>query len=341
MTTLLLVLLALLPVALLLYLIMYMDRNEREPMGLVLKAMMLGALGFIPAVLVETALGWVPFPGRGSIVAALWDSFVKIAPIEELVKMAPVFLLAWGHPQFNEENDGIVYAGASALGFAAVENLFYVLSKGFAVGAARAVTSLPLHCFAGLVMGFYIGRARFATSGPNKLVALGFLWAYLAHSVYDFLVLSKSLLALAMLPMVAALVFIGLGVLRKGRAMSLARTPAPAVVGTEGTATVGAQEEKPMAAIQAPPPADTPQVPAKKQSHAWKAVVGRVLLGICLAFWTLMAIGLVQQKEPATLPKALAGGALITFIPILIGLLLEFSYWSGRRALKAAATGHA
>ncbi len=326
---LLLVLLALMPAALLMYLILYMDRNEREPMGLVLRTMMLGALGFIPAVLVELALDLVPAAGLGVIPEALWASFVKIAPVEELAKMAPVFLLAWGHPQFNEENDGIVYAASSALGFAAVENLFYVLSRGLAVGVARAVTSLPLHCFAGVVMGYYIGRARFAASGRNKLVALGFLWAYLAHAVYDFLVLSKSLLALALVPMVVVMAVIGLRVLGRGRTMSLARgvdkVPQP------GRGRIG-EGETTGAAIDAPMVSETAVTVRNQKSHTWKAVLGSILLGLSLLFWGLLAIGMAQQKDPASLWKALAGGAIITFVPLLAGLLLMASYRTGIRA---------
>lgn len=248
--------------------------------------------------------------------------------------MAPVFLLAWSSPQFNEENDGIVYAGASALGFAAVENLFYVLSRGLAVGVARAVTSLPLHCFAGVVMGYYIGRARFAASGAKRLIALGFLWAYLAHAIYDFLVLSKSLLALILVPMVAVLVVIGLKVLRKGRAMSLARVSANAPVLGEGRV----EAEAPMAAVAEAPGIQASDVSGRKQkSHTWKAVAGRILLGFSLLFWALLAIGIAQQKDPASIIKALAGGAIITFVPVLAGVILEISYWTGRRAAGKAA----
>lgn len=310
---LLLAMLALLPAGLLMHLILWMDRNEREPMGMVLKTVLLGGLGFIPAVLAESALGWIPTPDWGRIPAALWDSFVVIAPVEELVKMIPVFLLAWSHSQFNEENDGIVYAASSAMGFAAVENLFYVLSKGFAVGAARAVTSLPLHCFAGVVMGYYIGRARFAPSGAVRLVALGFLWAYLAHAVYNFLVLSKSLLALILLPMVAALVIIGLAVLRRGRAMSLARSPLPAPPGPQGVAAASKVAGQ------------------KRPGQAWKAAVGRTLLGLSLLFWALLAVGIVEEGASGSAWKLLAGGLMITFVPIIIGIILEISYQAGRR----------
>ncbi len=311
MTTFLLAMLAVGPGALLMYLILWMDRNEREPLGLVLKVMVLGALGFVPAVLVENALGWVPSSGWGNIPAALWDSFVKIAPIEELVKMAPVFLLAWSHPQFNEENDGIVYAASSALGFATVENLFYVLSRGFAVGVARAVTSLPLHGFTGVVMGYYIGKARFAPAGGNKLVALGFLWAYLAHAVYDFQVLSKTPLALLLLPMVAVLVVIGMSVLRRGRAMSLVRT--------------SASSAQPGGLL---PETGTASKPVK---HIWKAALGRTLLVLCLLFWVLLALGMLQQKEPEAVLKTLVGGVLLSFAPLLAGVLLEISYRNRRR----------
>jgi len=321
MTVFLLTLLALLPAGLLMYLIVWMDRNEREPLGLVLKTMMLGALGFIPAVLVESAWEWIPWPPWGDIPTALWDSFVKIAPIEELAKMAPVFLLAWGHPQFNEENDGIVYAGASALGFAAVENVFYVLSRGWGIGLARAVTSLPLHGFTGVVMGYFLGRARFAGRQACRLIFWGFLWAYLAHAVYDTLVLSQNLLVLLMLPMVAAIAVIGWSVLRKGRALSLAHNPVPT------------EPEREMMAAQGPSGGGRAEAGPKFQKRqSWKAILGRSLLLACLLFWLVLILAMVRENEAMAVFQLMIGGLVLSFVPFMLGILLEISYRSRWKA---------
>ena len=327
MTALLLALLALLPAGLLLHLILYMDRNEREPLGLVLKVMLLGALGFVPAVIIETILGRLPLLKTGGLLQAALESFLSISPAEELCKMAPVFLLVWNDPSFNEENDGIVYCGASALGFAAVENLFYVLSRGFGVGLARALTSMPLHCFAGAVAGYYIGRAKFAARGRGRLIGTGFLLAYLAHGLYDTLAFSRSGLALLLLPMVAAIFFIGLDVLRRGRKLSLARSQCqPAPVPPEvPPATPVATPENQRTDQQAT--AVCPTQPAPR-SQTWKAVTGRILLGASACFWLLLAIGLAgrggEGREGVWF--GLLGGGILSFVPVLAGVLLEVSY---------------
>ena len=54
-----------------------------------------------------------------------------------------VLLFVWGNPNFNEENDGVVYVGASAIGFAVLENIAYVVQNGIGTGVLRAMAPLP------------------------------------------------------------------------------------------------------------------------------------------------------------------------------------------------------
>ena len=221
--------LAVLPCALLMYLILYMDRNEREPMGLVIRIMAMGGIMVLPAALIESAVGGLPFMKAVGLKNAFYEAFLSAAPIEELCKLIPVLLFAWNRPEFNEENDGIVYAGASALGFALVENVFFVLGEGLGVGVLRAVSSIPLHCFAGIVMGYYIGKARFAPGNKLPLLLTGFAWAYFAHGLYDTLSLSGSYLVILLLPMIVVVFWVGFSVLKRGREVSLSRSvPGPA-----------------------------------------------------------------------------------------------------------------
>jgi RsiW-degrading membrane proteinase PrsW (M82 family) len=326
MQTIMLIFLALLPCAILLYLILYMDRNEREPLSLVLKVMAWGAVGFIPAVLIEGLLGNLPVLKTVGLPGAVLDSFLSVAPAEELCKLAPVLLLVWKDPNFNEENDGIVYAGASALGFALVENVFYVLSKGWAVGVMRAVSSIPLHCFAGIVMGYYLGRARFDPGRQNRLIATGFFWAYLAHGFYNTFCFSGSYLALLLLPMIAVIAIIGLKVLRKGREESLLRS-SPANIPPEQQAERGLSPDLSKEVAVAGPPA------SGKPTETWKAVVGRTLLSLCLAVWALLILGLCtgeKDREPGRAGVAILGGVIITVIPAGLALALEYSYRKAR-----------
>lgn len=316
---LLLLLLALLPAALLLYLILYMDRNEREPFGLVLKIMGAGALGAIVAAYIEEAMQGLPFTKAEGFWGAFLDSFLSVAPVEELCKLTPVLLFAWRNPNFNEENDGIVYAGASALGFASLENICYVLDGGLVEGVMRAVTSVPLHCFTGVVVGYYVGKAKFAPGRKLPLLLIGFGLAYFTHALYNTLCLSGSYLVLLILPMIGAVFWIGMAVLKTGRVLSLDRShPDSAITSSQETAQV--------ALSSAPQEAALPQ---KASTQIWKAVIGRLLLTGCLLFLVLLSIGIAAGEEADILP-AIGGGIIIVFLPALAGIALEVSHRRSR-----------
>jgi hypothetical protein len=268
---------------------------------------------------VETALERVSLFQAGGLAGAAAVSFIQVAPIEEACKLAVVLLFAWKKPAFNEENDGIVYAGASAMGFALLENILYVVRGGIGTGVLRAFTSIPLHIFTGVVAGLFIGRARFA-SGPRVrglLVAAGFLLAWGFHGLYDFFAMSGSALALLVLPLVAGVSTFGVIALKAGRRASLLRWGAlrPAVSAE---------------AAPAPPP--------RHRAHTWMAVVGRVLLALSVLFWVLIAVGLADRGTPSGRGDTILGGVLITLIPVALGIVLEWSYRARKRRAMPAAT---
>ena len=157
------------------------------------------------------------------LAGAAAASFLEVAPVEEGVKIAVVLLVAWRRPAFNEENDGIVYMGAAAIGFSLLENIFYVLPGGFGTGIARALTSIPLHTFTGVLMGYFVGLAKFSpTFRARRLnIAAGFILVCLIHAVYDTLALSNSVgVGLLIIPLVIALIIFGVIYMKKGARLS-------------------------------------------------------------------------------------------------------------------------
>jgi RsiW-degrading membrane proteinase PrsW (M82 family) len=311
------------PAAAFLVLILRMDRREPEPLRLVLRIMGLGAAGAVVAALVELGLGRLPvFQEQGSGLSAL-DAFVRIAPVEELCKLGVVLLFAWDRPEFNEENDGVVYMGASAVGFALLENILYVAENGVGVGILRAFTAVPAHVFTAVILGLHLGRARFAAAGARpRLVLQGFAIAWAAHGAYDTLAGSGSGLALLLLPLLAGLAAFGVLALRRGRALSLARWGGGEPVVPADPAAVGAKPKRP-----APAP------------HAWMAVIARILLALCIAFWLLMIIGAASPEKGTNIGDAIMGGVLITAIPAGVGILLEIRYRRARAHARSAAQG--
>jgi RsiW-degrading membrane proteinase PrsW (M82 family) len=293
-----------------LVLILALDRREPEPLALVLKVIGLGAASAIPAAILEMVLEGLPLFSLTGIAGAAAVAFIQVAPVEEACKLAVVLLYAWRKPAFNEENDGIVYAGASAIGFALLENVIYVARLGLGTGAARAFSAIPLHVFTAVLVGLPVGRARFAVSraAQYRLVLGALALAWFVHGLYDMLALSGSALALLLLPLLAGLAAFGILALKKGRRLSLARwgdTPA----------AVAAQ---------------APAHPASK--HRWMPVISRVLLAASAVFWILLVAGLWFTESGADAGSAALGGVVLTFLPVSIGVILEVA-WQKRRRL--------
>jgi RsiW-degrading membrane proteinase PrsW (M82 family) len=84
--------------------------------------------------------------------------------------------------------DGIVYATRAGLGFALVENVFYLLGQVDMQGlivtwVLRALLAVPGHALWTGMMGYLAARRRFDGVGPGILG--GYLLAVFLHGTYD------------------------------------------------------------------------------------------------------------------------------------------------------------
>ncbi len=182
------------------------DRLRPEPRHLVIRVFLLG----VAACVASGALEWVAFRATGLDprfrgAANVLAVAAVVGLIEEGTKFLAVYAGIYRHAAFDEVLDGIVYAVAGALGFATLENLLYVVSGGAGVGVVRALLSVPGHAFCGALMGFHVGMAKFAGPGERAWLASGLGLAVLAHAVYDALLLSRTALALATIPLIVVL----------------------------------------------------------------------------------------------------------------------------------------
>jgi|GEM_PF-195145 len=292
--------LAVVPGVLLLLFILYMDRREPEPVGYIILAVFLGAVSCIPAGIIELILGLIPVFNI-PILGKLLFTFIVIAPVEELAKLGVVMLFIWKSKNFNEENDGIVYVGTSALGFAVFENIFYVLKGGIAIGLARAVTSVPLHCFTGIIMGYFVGLAKFSGSKDSmkKLIQKGFFIAYIIHAVYDGVIFTVPVLAIFAIPVIIVLLVIfGIKYLKTGRSLSLNRwdgdgnAPASIVINRDKLSRYSKDE------LEEDSEGRVYLLPKKA---VWKFVVSIILLGFSALVWLLFI--LVYLDSPKKIPE--------------------------------------
>lgn len=187
-----LLLLSLAPVFIILVYIYYRDKYEKEPLMLLFEGLVAGGVMVIPILYFEKHL-----QGLGSDLTGLglafWTAFMVAALVEESLKFLAVYLLLWKNPNFNEEFDGIVYAVFVSLGFAAVENVFYVFSgeNSYQVGFMRAFTAVPAHAIFGVMMGYRFGLARFIRSKRLWYLSTALVVPILCHGGYDFILMSQ------------------------------------------------------------------------------------------------------------------------------------------------------
>jgi protease PrsW len=179
------------PVFIIAFYIYNRDRYEKEPVSVLIKALFIGALCVLPVLLVEGLLTRL-YMGPEGISEAAYTAFVVAGLTEEGIKFLALFLFFWRNRNFNEKFDAIVYAVFIALGFAGIENILYVFQGGYSVGIMRALTAVPAHALFGIMMGYNFGLARFSEKyrGINLLAA--FIIPFIAHGVYDFLLMGNS-----------------------------------------------------------------------------------------------------------------------------------------------------
>ena len=206
--------LSLAPVILIIWFIYKRDKYEKEPGKVLILSVVFGALTVIPVFFIETWLAgyWenkFNYPSNKMLTAA-YDAFVVAAFTEEAFKYLVFILFIWANKNFNEKFDGIIYASFISLGFAAVENIMYVMSSGFGTGLIRAFTAVPAHAAFGITMGYFLAWAKFR---PNKRF-LYMIWAIVIpiflHGFYDFILMSQNnYLLLLFIPFLAFMVVIG------------------------------------------------------------------------------------------------------------------------------------
>lgn len=184
---------ALLPCFVLLSYIYRKDSIEKEPTDLLVRLFAFGCLSTIPAIVLETVGTSIlsSFVYEGTMPFIFLENFIVVAVSEEFCKRFVLKWLSWKNPAFNYVFDGVVYAVFVSLGFAALENIGYILSFGLEVAPIRGIAAIPLHAICGLFMGHYYGIARYCENIGERAAAasnmsLSLLIPVLIHGFYDF-----------------------------------------------------------------------------------------------------------------------------------------------------------
>ena len=189
MQTLIILLVALLP-AVLLWLYIWKKDPHKEPATELWKATVLGILICIPVVILELGINAVI--GEPTTVAnTTLKAFLGAALPEEAFKLLALWLVLRRNKYFDEYFDGIVYAVCVSLGFAAVENVGYLMGEEewVTVAIARSLLAVPGHYAFAVLMGYYYSLYHFVDRSPF-VAACVLLVPVLAHGLYDAFAMS-------------------------------------------------------------------------------------------------------------------------------------------------------
>ena len=182
---------ALLPAIILFFYICKQD-PQPEPTGWLVKAALYGVGICFPVSLLELTIENVFGLGEPiTIVGTTLQAFFVAALPEESFKLLALWLILRKNPYFDEHFDGIVYAVCVGLGFAAIENVFYVVGEEdnwLGVAFTRALLAVPGHYAFAVLMGYYYSLYHFVDRSPRTAACI-LLIPVLAHGIYDAIAL--------------------------------------------------------------------------------------------------------------------------------------------------------
>jgi len=177
------------------------DTYEPEPIRVLAKMFILGMIITIPAIILEGLFGLF-FSGMALIVI--------IAPIvEESLKFLIVREVEYNDTKFDEPMEGITFSVSTALGFATLENIIFLLYQTSEIsiaftGIIRALFTISGHAIYAIPWGYAIGMVKFHAAGKRgrSLLIIGLLTGIVFHGLFNFL-LFQNLIGFAILILIA------------------------------------------------------------------------------------------------------------------------------------------
>ena len=157
------VVLALIPAAVWLAFFSQPDQTSPEPIRLLIRVFVFGALAATAAVPVTQSMTTLTLDQFPNLIVRIVLFILSVGLLQEVLKVAIVRYVVLGTAEFDQHPDGVVYGLACGMGFATVLTTSYVLNSGGVLplaGAVRALNNVFVHGALGAVSGYYIGRVK-------------------------------------------------------------------------------------------------------------------------------------------------------------------------------------
>jgi protease PrsW len=169
------------------------DKKRPEPRGMILLAFIAGMIA-VPLVLpVEKAI--YAFLGERALTVVLW------AGAEEIFKYGAAFVAVLRSRYVDEPIDAIIYLITVALGFAALENAFFLFTpfldgdivSGLLTGNLRFMGATLLHTLSSAIVGGALALSFYKHNQVRIYYLLtGVILATTLHALFNFLIMGTT-----------------------------------------------------------------------------------------------------------------------------------------------------
>ncbi|KKR70570.1 MAG: hypothetical protein UU13_C0003G0014 [Candidatus Nomurabacteria bacterium GW2011_GWB1_40_7] len=172
------------------------EEENPEPKGLLAIVFIMGMLAVAIVLPVQKLIQ--SYVGSQGIELILWAS------AEEILKYLAVLIILYKTNYADEPVDWPIYLITAALGFAALENAFFLIKPFFAnettslvaiasLGQLRFLGSTLLHTVSSGTIGIAMGLSFYMEKWKKKwYLFIGFLVAIALHSVFNFFIIKNN-----------------------------------------------------------------------------------------------------------------------------------------------------
>lgn len=179
------------------------ERYQREPLIYVLQSLFYGAVAAVVAIVVETVFVDLGLVFEGEEYAAdmrnaaittgehLWRAFMGEAFPDEAAKLVLLWLLLRYNPFFQDRRDGVLYAAALGLGFALMQDFFYLSAfyeSPDELVYSRLLLAVPSQVICTCLMGLFYSLFFFGVKTKRRFFRIVYvpLLAHFAYSVVHY-----------------------------------------------------------------------------------------------------------------------------------------------------------
>ena len=183
-----------LPVLLWLWFWLREDRLHPEPRSIIMFSFFGGMAAVLFALPAEQWV-WKTWSGNMTLIIIGW------AVIEEVLKYIASYTTALRDRENDEPIDSLIYLITAALGFAALENTFFLsgyftkggLVSGIDLGILRFLGASLLHVISSGTLGFFLALGFYKRSFVKKIDGImGLIAAIVLHALFNLFILKAS-----------------------------------------------------------------------------------------------------------------------------------------------------